>query len=271
MLKFVFPALLLLLFFHVPASFAENMVASGCSVSTVGYLSDLSLQYEKDTGVKITVLGGGSLMGLMDLLNNRVDFAASCKGKEADDPANLDFIPVAWDALVFIVNKSNPVNNVTPNNIRDIYSGKIGNWKQLHGPDEVITSFISTPKGMGGIGQSLSKMILKGSAVTKKSNSVVLASSVAIWEQMVEKTPGGFASTGYASARKRDVKMLRLNGVEPDRKNIISGRYPLRRELYLVVKKDARPGVRRFIDYVLSRKGQKLISSYGIPALSDMK
>ncbi|MBF0557224.1 MAG: phosphate ABC transporter substrate-binding protein [Nitrospirae bacterium] len=271
MYKLLVPFFIFFLLSHTPSSFAENMIASGCSVSSVGYLADLCQEYEKETGVRISVLGGGSVRGLVDLLNNRVDFAASCKAKEADDPADLDFIPVAWDALVFIVNKSNPVNNITPKNVRDIYEGKIKNWKQLRGHDMVITSFISTTKGMGGIGQSLSKMILNGRPVSKQPNSVVLASSVAIWEQMVEKTPEGFASTGFASARKREVKMLRLNGIEPSKKNILSGRYPLRRPLYLVVKKDPKPEVRKFIDYVLSSKGQGFIASYGIPALSELK
>ena len=97
------------------------------------------------------------------------------------------------------------------------------------------------------------------------------ASSVAIWEQLVEDMPESFASTGFGSARKRKVKMLKVNGVAPTKENIISGKYPFRRPLYIVVKKNARPEVRRFVDFVLSKKGQKLISSYGMPSLADLK
>jgi phosphate transport system substrate-binding protein len=269
--KLFFPVFILFIFSHSLVSSAESLTASGCSVSTVGYLLDLSREYEKQTGVNMSVLGGGSLRGLMDLLQNRVDFAASCKGKEVDDPAEIEFIPVAWDALVFIVNKSNPVDNITPQNVRYIYNGKITNWKQLGGPNLSITSFISTPKGMGGIGQSLTKMVLNGKEPSAQPNSVMLASSGAIWEQMVEKTPEGFASTGFASARKRNVKILTVNGVAANKKTITSGKYPLRRPLYLVIKKNPKPEVRRFIDFVLSKKGQGFISSYGIPSLSDVK
>ncbi len=259
------------LFYHSPASPAESLMATGCSVSTVGYLSDLSREYERETGVKMSVLGGGSFRGRMDLIENRVDFAASCMGREVDDPADIEFIPVAWDALVFIVNKSNPIDNISPQTIRDIYNGKITNWKQLGGPNLGITSFITTPKGMGGIGQSLGKMVLNGKRPSKQPNSVMTASSGAIFEQMVEETPGGFASTGFASARKRDLKILKVNGISADKKNIISGKYPYRRPLYLVVKKDPKPAVRKFIEFVLSGKGQGFISSYGIPSLSDVK
>ncbi len=269
--KLFFLFFVFFLFSHSPATSAESLTASGCSISTVGYLIDLSREYEKETGVKMAVLGGGSVRGLMDLVQNRVDFAASCQGKEVDDPAGLEFIPVAWDALVFIVNKSNPVDNISLRSVRDIYNGKITNWKQLGGPNLSITSMISTPKGMGGIGQSLAKMVLNGKRPSKQPNSVMLASSGAIWEQVVEKTPEGFASTGFASARKRDVKMLKVNGVEVNKKNITSGKYPFRRPLYLVIKKDPDPAVRKFIEFVLSRKGQGFISSYGMPAIAEIR
>lgn len=266
------PLLFVCLFlFPRPASAVTSLTASGCSVSTVGYLSDLVREYEKETGVKVLVRGGGSLLGLTDLSSNRVDFAASCKGKSPDDPADFEFIPVAWDALVFIVHKSNPVSNISPKIVREIYEGKIMNWKQLGGPDLKVKSYISTPKGMGGIGEALEKMVLHGKAPLSRGNSSMQASSVAIWEQLVENNPEGFASTGFASARKRNVKMLKVNGVLPSRENIVSGKYPFKRPLYLVVAKDARPEVRKFISFVLSKRGQGLIASYGIPPLSSIK
>lgn len=271
--KYKYILLLISCFFSSPdpALCAETLMASGCSVSTVAYLSDLAQAYEKETGIQVLVRGGGSLLGLTDLSATRVDLAASCRGKSPGDPADFEFIPVAWDALVFIVNKSNPLSNIKPDDVRLIYEGKITNWKQLGGLDLNVTSFISTPQGMGGIGEALGKMILNGKLPEKQSNSSMQASSVAIWEQMVEKTPEGFASTGFGSARKRKVKILKVNGVMPTKENIISGVYPFKRQLYLTIKRDARPEVRKFIDFVLSRKGQGLISSYGIPSLADMK
>ncbi len=260
-----------LFFSSVCAHSAESLIGSGCSVSVPGYLSDLAEAYEKESGVRVFVLGGGSIRGLSDLQERRVDFAASCQSKTPGDPEDLEYIIASWDALVFIVNKANPVSTITPQQVRDIYEGKITNWKQLGGPDLNLISVISTPKGMGGIGESLSKMILNGKRPAKQKNSTMQASSVAIWEQLVEEMREGFAGTGFGSARKRNVKMLKVNGVPPTKENIISGKYPFRRPLYIVIKKNAGPGVRKFIDFVLSRKGQKLISSYGMPSLADLK
>jgi len=71
--------------------------------------------------------------------------------------------------------------------------------------------------------------------------------------------------------KETDVKMLRVNDVSADKKNIISGKYPFRRPLYLVAKKDPNPAVGKFIEFVLSRKGQGFISSYGMPSISEIK
>ncbi|MDA8173699.1 MAG: phosphate ABC transporter substrate-binding protein [Nitrospiraceae bacterium] len=248
----------------------EPLTVSGCSVSTVGYLTYLAQKYQELTGVKVFVRGGGSLMGISDLNSSRVDFAASCKGKSADDPSGMHFTQVAWDALVFIVNKSNPVNGITLHQVRGIYSGRIYNWKQLGGPDMKLVSFIAQGE-MGGVGQSLSRLVLKGKRPIITANTQIIASSAAIWEQMVEVTPGGFASTGFASARKRNVKMLPVNGMPPTKENIVSGRYPLKRPLYLVTTGNPTPEVKKFIQFALGRTGQHLISAYGIPSLNEIR
>lgn len=250
---------------------APMLTGSGCSVSTVGYLIDLSKEYEKETGVRMHIIGGGSLRGLADLSANKVDFAASCKGPTPQDPPNWTFIRVAWDALVFIVHKSNPVNDITLEKVRDIYAGYITNWNQLGGKDMKLTSFLPTPKGMGGVGQSLTNMVLNGRPPTAVANTSIQASSTAILEQLVEKTPEGFSTSGFSSAKKRNVKMLKVRGASPTKENIISGKYPLRRPLHLVIDKNASPEVRKFVDYVLSKKGQGLIASYGMVSLSEVK
>ncbi|MDR3580497.1 MAG: substrate-binding domain-containing protein [Oryzomonas sp.] len=262
---------LLLLAFSVPATASEPIMASGCSISNVGYLNDLVKAYEKETGQKILIRGGGSIVGLTELGADKVDFAASCKSAGPKDSANLRFIPVAWDGLVFIVNPANPVSNIIPRDVKGIYEGKIGNWKDLGGANLPIKSYISSVTGMGGIGETLAKYFLNGKWPQTTVNSSMQASSVAIWEQLVEKTPEGFASTGFDSARTRKVKMLAVNGVAPTKATIISGKYPYKRYLYLVATKDAKPEVNKFIKFALSKKGQKLIASYGIPALAEMK
>ncbi len=249
------------------------ITASGCSVSNVGYLNDLAKEYGKQTGQKVLVRGGGSIVGLTELGADKIDLAASCQSyvSKSYPTPDIIFIPVCWDALVFIVHPSNQIKNINVEQVKDIYDGKVTNWKQLGGSDLKLLSYISTPEGFGGIGEALEKYVLQGKRPVAKSNSSMQASSVSVWEQLVERNPEGFASTGFGSARKRNVRMLAVQGVVPSKEAIISGKYPLKRYLYLVLTKDAKPEVRKFVDFALSKKGQSLISSYGMPALAEIK
>lgn len=260
------------LFFFWPASaHSESITGSGCSVSNVGYLQELAKEYERQTGIKVLVRGGGTVVGIEDVRTGKVDFAASCRKKSADDPVDVDFVPVAWDALAFIVHKSNPLNDISLEEVRAIYAGKITNWKQLKGSDSPIKIFVSKPrKGLSGVEGATRELVLKGKEVVETPHTLFLAST-AIVEQMVEETPGGFAATGFSSARKRDIKMLKVNGVAPDKRNIISNKYAMKRPLFLLVPRRANPSAKKFIDFVLSNKGQKIISSQGVVSLTDVK
>ena len=270
------PVLLLLIllavfFLEILPAHTETITGSGCSVSNVGYLQELAKEYERETRVKVLVRGGGTVVGIEDVRKGKVDFAASCRNKSADDPADVDFIQVAWDALAFIVHKSNPLNDISLEEVRAIYAGKVTNWKQLKGKDSPIKVFISkTKKGLSGVEGATRELVLNGKEVIATPHTLFLAST-AIVEQMVEDTPGGFATTGFSSARKRDVKMLKVNGVSPEKKNIMNNKYPLKRPLFLLVPHRAKPAVKNFIDFALSNKGQKFISSQGVVSLVDLK
>ncbi|MBI4686927.1 MAG: substrate-binding domain-containing protein [Nitrospirae bacterium] len=267
----ILPLLVLMSFINVPEAYSEHVVGSGCSVSNVGYLTELAKDYERLTGVNMLVRGGGSAAGIEDLRSGSVDFAAACRHRLDTDPEDIKFIQVAWDALVFIVHKSNPVSDVSLDDIRAIYAGKIAGWKQLKGSDAPIKLFISRArKGLSGVENSTREMVLKGHEPVETSNTIFLAST-GIVEQMVEKTAEGFATTGFLSARKRDVKMLNVNGIYPTRENISSGKYLLKRPLFLLAPQNPKPEVKKFIEFALSKKGQELISSYGAMSLSEVK
>lgn len=269
----VLPIFLALHFAVIPPAYPGTLTGSGCSVSNTGYLTEIAKDYERLTGVKMFVRGGGSVVGLEDLKSGKVDFAASCRHSLPGDPTDIEFIQVAWDALVFIVHKSNTLDNISLDDVNAIYDGKITNWKQLKGGDAPIKLFISRPQkvhGLSGVETSTKEMVLKGHTPVETPRTVFLAST-GIVEQMVETTADGFATTGFSSTRKRNVKMLKLDGIYPDKKNIARGKYPLKRPLFLLIPKYSKPETKKFIDFVLSKQGQKLISSYGAVSLLDVK
>lgn len=250
---------------------ADHLTASGCSVSNVGYLTDLAKEYERRTGIKVLVRGGGSAVGIDDLRSGKVDFAAACRSRSAGDPEDITFIQVAWDALVFIVHPSNPITSLSLDNVRSIYAGGTGNWRQLKGSSLPIKIFISRARqGLSGVEASTNAMVLKGREPAETPNTLFLAST-AIVEQMVETTPEGFGTTGYTSARKRRVKMLKVDGIAPTVGNIIQARYPLKRPLYILLPKVPKPAARKFVDFVLSRDGQQYLRSLNVVSLLDVK
>lgn len=254
-----------------PAHSNDYLTASGCSVSYVGYLKDLAQEYERRTGIKVFVRGGGTVGGLENLKEGKVDFAATCRNRIEGDPENVEFIQAAWDALVFIVHKSNPVKNISINDVKGIYAGRITNWKQLGGNNEAIKVFIArTTRSLQGIEASLRDMVLDGKSPVEGPN-IKLVPTGGMVEQTVEKTPDGFAASGFTSARKRNVKILRVNGISPTKENIIKNKYRLRRPLFLVVPKNPGPKVKKFLDFALSKEGQQFISSSGVVSLRDVK
>jgi phosphate transport system substrate-binding protein len=249
----------------------QRLVASGCSVSNFGYLTDLAADYEKLTGVKMFVRGGGSVIGLEDLQAGTSDFAASCRGRLPEDPADIEFVQVAWDALVFITHPANPVTSLSFAEAAEIFQGIVKDWGQLKGPAGPITVFLQRPtKGLSGVEDSIRTQVLRGGSPVAGPNVSELAST-GIVEQLVEKTPGSFGASGFSSARKRAVTMLAVDGVKPTRQTIIEGSYPLRRPLYLIFKKPVKAGVKGFLDFALGRQGQDLIGSYGAISLREMR
>ncbi|MEK6744730.1 MAG: substrate-binding domain-containing protein [Nitrospirota bacterium] len=266
------PLLLLSLLLFSPngSDAAETLTASGCSVSNVGYLTDLAKEYERRTGIKVLVRGGGSAVGIEDLRSAKVDFAAACRSRSAGDPEDVAFIQVAWDALVFIVHPSNPLSSLSLDNVRSIYAGGTTNWQQLKGPSSTIKVFISRARqGLSGVEASTNALVLKGREPVETPHTLFLAST-AIVEQMVESTPEGFATTGYTSARKRRVKMLKIDGVAPSVGNIIQQRYPLKRPLFILLPKHPKPAARQFVDFVLSKDGQQYLRSLNVVSLLDV-
>ena len=261
----------LLLFTPSRAYSEEYLTASGCSVSNVGYLTDLAREYERRTGVKIFVRGGGSVVGIENLKSGKVDFAASCRSKDATDPEDITFVQVAWDALVFIAHPSNPVDNISLDDVRSIYAGNITNWKQLGGHSGPLKVFISRARtGLSGVEASTRQLVLNGTEPVETPHTLFVASSGLV-EQMVEETPEGFATSGITSARKRKVAILKVNGVAPTNKAIIRNRYALKRPLYLLVPKSAKPEVKRFVAFTLSREGQRFLRSLNVISLLDVK
>jgi len=242
---------------------------AGCGITKKAFMQELAIEYEKRTGIKINLAGGGATAGIRKAAAGEIDIGGACRTSLADNPQerNAHQIPIAWDALVVIVNKDNPVGNISLQQLQQLYLGKITNWKQLGGNDAPIELYVRRGK-LSGVGRTLRELVFYDFNQDFKASYVVKSSGPV--EKGVVKNINGIGVTGISSAKRRDVKILKLNGKAPSYENIKTGHYVLYRPLYLVTKVGKRDKKGRdFIRFALSREGQEIIRGQGTVPYSE--
>lgn len=252
------------------------LVFKGCSIARSAFMSEVAVAYEKAAGKKIGVTGGGATLGIRATAAGDADIGGACRPplpEFFDEEKGVYMTHVAWDALVFITHPSNPVDNISLQQARDILSGKITNWKQVGGTDRpIIVVFRSqAPEHSGkvsGVGYMTRLMLFNDPDIDFVKNALFFRYSAEI-ERTVAKVGYTLGITGISSAKKRNLKVLNLNGIEPAKKNIASAEYPLFRPLYLVTKGKPAGEAKAFIDWLIGKDGQKIISDLGIVNLKE--
>ncbi len=248
----------------------------GCGISKLGFMRDLSRAYEKRTGVKIALEGGGATKGLRQVAAHQSTMGGSCRlplvmqsrpGVTKVEPLerNVKIIPMGWDALVVIVHKDNhEIGSINLDQLRDVLTGKITTWKQLGGKsDKPINLYVRKGK-ISGVGITLRQQLFNDPQQDFAKRAKILASSGKI-EKAVEADPDGLAVSGISSSRHRKVQMLSLDGAAPTMDNLRNGKYHLYRILFLVVPPDYKtdPDVKGFVDFALSLEGEDVIEKAG--------
>ncbi len=263
----------------VHAASKKTLTWVGCGISKKAFMSEIAAAYEKKTGVKIILHGGGATKGIREVSAGRSDLGGSCR-QVLDDPATLSpdiherrvqMDPVAWDALAVIVHKGNPVQNVTLAQLRKVYTGRITNWSQLGGKNAPIELYVRQGK-ISGVGRTLRELVFYNYNQVFKSPHLHVERSSGPIEKAIEKDAvNGIAVTGISSARKRKVKVLKLEGKDPNYKNIKDGDYLLYRPLFLVTNLAdlGKPEIKRFTDYVHSEEGKAVIRHAGTVPYED--
>lgn len=235
------------------ASPAEVLKISGCSISRAGFLGYLAAAFTERTGIRVSLKGGGSAAGLLNLQAAAIDMAASCLPPEAEPVSpEVTFVPVAMDALVFIVHPENPLNSISLDQSMAVFLGEVANWQSLGGPDLPLRLYLQRTTDVhrsdfrqGGPLYFIENKLLMGRQITADPALVSLRPSGGLVEEATARDRAGFAATGFTSARMKtaSLKMLAVDGVTPGREAIITGAYParLRRPLFLVLPASAAP------------------------------
>ncbi len=176
--------------------------------------------------------------------------------------------PVCYDAFVFITHKDNPVKSLTVQQIRDIYSGKIKNWKQVGGKDEKIVAYQREKNS--GSQTAMENLVMGGSDMIDPIEVKVIEGMGGLVDAVAEYE-NATASIGYTyryyidTLYKNDnIKTIAIDGIAPDNENIRSRTYPFTTNYYGVIRggeEEATGG--KFLDWILSEEGQKCVAQAG--------
>lgn len=234
---------------------------AGCGITKKSFMKELAAAFTKMTGIQVEIEGGGAARGLRDTAERKIDFGGSCRLPLPElDPREFHVVvhPVAWDALVVIAHPDNPVEGLTTEQLRAVYTGKIRNWKEVGGPDHEIELYVR--KGYSsGVGYALRQYLFRNSQQRFVTTKDRIKKSSGPIEKAVEQHPYAMAVTGVSSARKRRVKILELDGKSPTFENVRDGHYMLYRPLYLVTGRNPSPEVRRFVEFAYSARGKEIL------------
>jgi len=218
--------------------------------------------------VNISVQGGGSGVGISSIIDGTAhigDASRSAKDKEIEtakqNGVDLYENVVAMDGIAVIVHPGNPVSELTLEQIKAIYTGKISDWKDVGGKKGKIV--IISRDSSSGTFETFNELALDKERV--RPDALMNASNNAV-AQIVAKTPAGigYVGIGYLSS---SVKGLTVNSVDPTNENVLNGTYPLARKLFMYTNGKPQGAVADFINFILSKDGQKLVDKAGFVPL----
>ncbi len=219
---------------------------------------------EKNPGITIYVFGGGSKTGINALLTHSIDIAASSRPFEAEeikvfaekfDSFAIEY-RIAKDGLSIYINENNPIKNFSINQIKDIFLGKITNWKDLGGDDHLIDVIIRPPSS--GTYGYFKKFILENKDFTDKSKTIAKTEDIVEYIQK-NKYAISYGGVGYGPQKLH----ANINGIEPSEKNVINDTYPITRYLYYYTYNNSPKHIKNFINWILSDEGQLVVKQVG--------
>lgn len=220
-------------------------------------------QRVSDPRVEIgTGLGTGAR--LRALAEGKIQIALASHGIKPEDvqKGNLRIIEVAKGAIVFAVNSSVPVTNMTESQVCDAYSGKIRNWQPLGGSDNPVAVLTRPPTEVDP--EVIRAKIGCFKELKELDAAKVLARGGDMAKALAE-TPYALGMTSMTVVEQSagKVKALTLNGIAPTEENVRSGRYFLTRDFLFVMKGEPTGSVKRFLEFVLSAEGDRVIQTNG--------
>lgn len=235
----------------------EVTIAVSGSTSVGPLMEKVAKAYEaKNSNVSIEINQVGSSAGIKDTINGVAELGMSSRDlKDEEKSSGVEGTAIAYDGIAVIVNTENKVKNLSLAQLKDIYTGKVTNWKDVGGDDGQIV-VVSREDGSGTrdafqeiVGYKSEELVPEATIADGSGNIKTTVSG--------NKNAIGFVSFSYVDD---SVSALELDGVKPEEELAKSGEYKLSRPFLIVTKKDTLTDEgQKVIDYILSDEGQKIV------------
>jgi phosphate transport system substrate-binding protein len=255
--------------------------ASGGSLKVEGSNTILPLSQEwakafkAKSGKDVTVAGGGSGQGITALVNGTTDIANASRPAKDDEKAEAKAkgfemfeTAVARDGITIVVNPANPVKSLTMDQLKDIYTGKVKNWKEIGGADEKIIA--SGRDSSSGTYEYFMEDVLKKEKY--RADMISTPSNNAIANNVSTQKGGiGYIGVAYASEFTKSGKIKEVPvsfkagepGLLPTEENVLAGKYPISRALFNYTKNKPEGDAKEYLDFVTGPEGQEIVKKVG--------
>lgn len=232
-----------------------NVVAVGSTAMQPLVEQAASQFMAKHPGVKVVVQGGGSGTGLTQVAQGAADIGNSdifAEEKGGIDASQLVDHKICVAGMAAVVNPSLGIDNLTRQQLVDIFTGRITNWKEVGGPDQKIV-LVNRPKA-SGTRATFKKYALGGA---EEAAGIEEDSSGNV-RKIIKETPGaiGYLALSYIDG---SVKALAIDGVAPTKENIVEGKYPVWAYMHCYTKGAPQGAVKAFLDYLMSGEVQNTV------------
>jgi phosphate transport system substrate-binding protein len=225
---------------------------------------------KRSPGTTVQVTGGGSGTGISALINGTTDICQASRDMKPAEKEKLrdryattgTEIPVARDGLSVYVNAANPLGELSMDQLKLIFTGKITNWKELGGADAKI--IVYSRENSSGTYVFFKEHVLKNADYTPRAQS--MPGTAAVVNAVAKEKHGiGYGGAAYA----KGIKLIKVKkdaqspGVLPDEARVKDGSYPLSRPLYFYLRNKPSGDIGKLVDWVLSKDGQAIVQKVG--------
>ena len=228
--------------------------------TTVQPLADkLGVTFKQhDAGIALDIAAGGTVVGIKAIHDGTADIGMASRALTAEEAAGIQQVQIAADVLAIVVHPTNSIAGLTRQQLRDIYLGKIKNWKEVGGLDQSIVVVVrDTNSGTRG---AFDEIVLE----KQSPNAPVMKSAITAGDEAaaVASDPSAIGYVGFGNLES-NLKLIKIDAVLPTKDTARSGSYSLVRPLLLLTGPLTQPLAKTYIDFVLSAEGQKLVEEDG--------